>query len=848
MELRAEFQQGESADSTVQNGLRCGSSVPPVFAVPARSSDRAGHTGAAPPAEPKKGATVPDEASAPALDTNKNTTAKFTALAGPGGDSASSGDAAPGRSAVVLDSRCSASLGLVGLAIPGFPASERGAAGRNGSPIPAEIRTFAASAPLARAAPAEAGKPEAGKAEAGKPEAGKPEAGKAEAGKPEAGKAEAGKPEAGKPEAGKPEAGKAEAGKAEAGKPEAGKAEAAAPGAQSAPAVPEERPPAEAARLLRGRPPQHAETAPAQPDRGFAGRARGGGRRGKSKPALPRAKPAPLPPRHDTEGEVFALPPPSPEQREAIRSFASSNLIVNSVAGSGKTTLILHLVRTYPEWNFLVLTYNRKLMDETKTKAAALGLPNVEVRTYHSFAQRYLGKGRNDAELDSALSSRLPALGFDVLVVDEVQDMKDLFFRLVGAIWDACSRSPCLVFLGDENQCVYAFAGADPRFLTAAHLLLPFEPFSRVFLTTSYRLTAETAEFVNGLVGERRIRSDRHGPKPLYLIDNPFCCRATEALVREYVSEYSPGEVFVLAPTVRKSACCKRLVDRLSGESPQGHVNVYVPDDDEQPSEKDMEGKLAFLTYHKAKGLERKAVVVVGFDEGLARYAAGEPPAACPLTTYVAVTRASVQLAVVQGERESPYSFLPSPLEMFCSVSGRARVPAEKDPEKPRCYGVCDLLRNKSHETYKAAMGLIEVRSLRPPGDRLSLCSEACARDGLKEKVQEITGVAIPVAHAVRSGCDMREKYGERPSSRAPSGTRTRTGGESSAPGPQPSGSTGPGSTAPRWCESRGQPSRRWPAASSTKSTRSSGTTGLPPNRFPPRWPASPRWRGTAGK
>jgi hypothetical protein len=457
----------------------------------------------------------------------------------------------------------------------------------------------------------------------------------------------------------------------------------------------------------------------------------------------------------------FSLPPPTAEQQEAIDKLAEFNLLVNAVAGSGKTTLILHLARAYPTWSFLVLTYNRKLMDETKLKGAALGLANAEVRTYHSFAVRYLRKGRNDTELDAALGRKLASLPLDVLVVDEVQDMKDLYFRLVVKIWNACDHIPCLVFLGDEHQCVYGFARADPRFLTLAPRLLAFDPFARVFLTVSHRLTVETAAFVNGLVGEERVRAERRGPKPIYLVDDPFQYFAAEALVRRFVAAASAQDVFVLAPTVRKSVGCKRLIGRLSDESARGHVNVYAPDDDEQPREEDMKGKLAFLTYHKAKGLERRFVVVLGFDEGFETFARGRARESCAQPTYVAITRAREQLVVVQGNRDRPYSFLPRPLENFCCVQGRGGKKGRAAGTDLRCYGVCDLLRNKSFEVLRAAAALLEIETLRKAGDFLSVAGTTEARDGLTESVEEITGIAIPLAHAVEAGLDMQAKYGE---------------------------------------------------------------------------------------
>ena len=62
------------------------------------------------------------------------------------------------------------------------------------------------------------------------------------------------------------------------------------------------------------------------------------------------------------------LYPPSDEQIRIINALETSNVIVDAVAGSGKTTTILHLAQTYFYESFLLLTYNNKLRLETKAR------------------------------------------------------------------------------------------------------------------------------------------------------------------------------------------------------------------------------------------------------------------------------------------------------------------------------------------------------------------------------------------------------------------------------------------------------------------------------------------------
>jgi hypothetical protein len=67
-----------------------------------------------------------------------------------------------------------------------------------------------------------------------------------------------------------------------------------------------------------------------------------------------------------------ALPPPTREQQAIVDAFAAHNVLVDAVAGSGKTTTILSIVATFPALSFLVLTYNARLRHETRRRA-----PNV---------------------------------------------------------------------------------------------------------------------------------------------------------------------------------------------------------------------------------------------------------------------------------------------------------------------------------------------------------------------------------------------------------------------------------------------------------------------------------------
>jgi superfamily II DNA or RNA helicase len=99
---------------------------------------------------------------------------------------------------------------------------------------------------------------------------------------------------------------------------------------------------------------------------------------------------------------------PSKEQFKIVNDVLNGkNIIVDAVAGSGKTTTILHIGERLKESNkkILVLTYNKKLEIDTKNKILNLYLNNlISVYTYHScVCSHFYCKCSNDNELNIVL-------------------------------------------------------------------------------------------------------------------------------------------------------------------------------------------------------------------------------------------------------------------------------------------------------------------------------------------------------------------------------------------------------------------------------------------------------------
>jgi superfamily I DNA and RNA helicase len=151
---------------------------------------------------------------------------------------------------------------------------------------------------------------------------------------------------------------------------------------------------------------------------------------------------------------------PSDEQQEILNAVGNqSNLIINAVAGSGKTTTTLLMALKYPQKKFLLFTYNARLKAETRLRVKKHGLQNLEVHSFHSFGLAYYTSPCvTDLDLNKIVLQNLPIRtkpSPHVVVIDESQDMTKPYFDFVHkAVTDIQNPSLQFVILGDEMQCI----------------------------------------------------------------------------------------------------------------------------------------------------------------------------------------------------------------------------------------------------------------------------------------------------------------------------------------------------------------------------------------------------------
>ena len=359
---------------------------------------------------------------------------------------------------------------------------------------------------------------------------------------------------------------------------------------------------------------------------------------------------------------------PSPEQQLIIDAIKrGENVSVNAVAGSGKTTTILGIAKQIPEKKILQITYNRALKLEVEKKAKLNKLDNLKVLTFHGLACSYYDyTAYTDDRIQTILRNNIPLnkpitnITQEIIIIDEIQDMTPLYFELIHKFLFDIKRSVIIGIMGDNYQGIYGFKGADERFLTLGDQIFCTSnnnhnnhnnPFTKLTLNTSYRLTQPMADFVNQVMvgGHQRIKSLKEGV-PVKYIQYPHD-ELTDYISNLIADEmqtngYKAEDIFILSGTLRNQRI-KNLENKLVSNG----FLCFVPiSEDSKLDERIIKDKIVFTTFHQSKGRERKLVVVFGFDTSYYEMFKDKHSSLliCPNLLYVATTRASHQLVLLE--------------------------------------------------------------------------------------------------------------------------------------------------------------------------------------------------------
>ena len=88
------------------------------------------------------------------------------------------------------------------------------------------------------------------------------------------------------------------------------------------------------------------------------------------------------------EGQEFT---PNPYQIKIFENIehGSCNMVINAVAGSGKSTTIVNALSLIPQQKkVLFIAFNKDIVESLKKKVG--NMPNVDIMTYHSLGYSFV--------------------------------------------------------------------------------------------------------------------------------------------------------------------------------------------------------------------------------------------------------------------------------------------------------------------------------------------------------------------------------------------------------------------------------------------------------------------------
>ncbi len=232
------------------------------------------------------------------------------------------------------------------------------------------------------------------------------------------------------------------------------------------------------------------------------------------------------------------------QQKIVADDREQTSVLVLAGPGSGKTRVLVHriayLVRVKREnpRGILVLSYNRHAAAEIRARLRHLiggDATRVTVSTCHALAMRLVGasfagasaenrdfdgivmeavrqlsgEGLTRSEAEARREAMIP--GYRWILVDEYQDIGPEEYALIAAVAGRSIKDPdlrlSLFAVGDDDQNIYAFAGASIRFIRRFETDYRARP---QYLTENYRSTLDIITAANAVIGgaANRMKAD----------------------------------------------------------------------------------------------------------------------------------------------------------------------------------------------------------------------------------------------------------------------------------------------------------------------------------------------------
>lgn len=396
------------------------------------------------------------------------------------------------------------------------------------------------------------------------------------------------------------------------------------------------------------------------------------------------------------------------------------NTQVIAKAGSGKTTTSITIAKRFfdrYQKRTLILTYNTRLKFETRERIDKMGVKlEMECHSYHAAACKFFSPaGFEPQEIDNGLlfnAMRYPArrpMNFGLIIIDETQDMNELYYKFVVHILKQCPSPPVILLLGDPFQRIFSFNGACCDYLLQPQTYFaPYVhpmPFVTRHLTICWRITHEMAQFINTKLNPTMLQYTspewwktngdiitalwgigiRANPNRAFAPGSVVYYKTARFSDSRCVSEanvmfdmFGNDDVALLGFSLKNRTPISFCVDKL-GKGTNENWLVLSSEGEFKPDELLFRGKRVASTIHKFKGLERRGILICGMNDFIEKFDVSNMN---PLNHfnlyYVACTRAKDRLVIQMlsaDDRQEYATIRASPFktdrnrDRFCSVT-----------------------------------------------------------------------------------------------------------------------------------------------------------------------------------
>jgi hypothetical protein len=441
--------------------------------------------------------------------------------------------------------------------------------------------------------------------------------------------------------------------------------------------------------------------------------------------------------------------------------LSDKSCVVNACPGAGKTTLSLIITQLYNK-KTLVLTFSSKLKDETREKVSKNDIKNCIVHSYNSAPRdHYLNDAYNDEDIYEILSRDIEPfekIDYEFIVLDEIQDMTKAHYKYLMKFIKDMNIKPVFLIIGDVDQSIFQFKGADSRYLTMCDQLEFQGEFVKKTLTKTFRLTKHMVSFINEAVYgyiKYTSLSKIEKPKPVtYVKCDSYDDEGLFKFLVNKIKCYDVNEVYILAPSIVSNRIpIKNLENYIVNNHKQ--INIHIPkSDNDYTNDEVSHNKIVMTNYHKVKGSEKQLVIVFGFDESYFKFYADETDPTDKITNpmLVGITRADTELILIHDHNENSLPFIKMSVDElkkkdYCEVFNiESNIIRNKKREKPYEISVTKLTNHLSQSNELLLCPLVNsgifkqiseaITNFKIPGN--------ITLGELTEDVAYLNGVAIP--------------------------------------------------------------------------------------------------------